>query len=412
MRNKKLFILLGISLLHSMLILFVTFWILEKNYTYGDETFLIKWSSIFKKIILNIDSKPPLSDFLFVNTSYDNMLIDKLDDDGLSLGNQVITDREKLAKFLEIINKQPERCKYILCDIFFENESPNDEELNRQLIKTKNIIIPYMQDESGKVTYPIFNINKGLAIYNKISNSFLKYTLLRDDSLKSVPLKMYEDIYKSTFNQRGIFSFMNNKLSLNNIIIDFKIRYYDILEGKSPNPYPYINLGEVLSLPDSIILKSVKDRIVLIGDLKDRDIHNTAIGEMPGVLIMLNTFLVLKNGENNVKLPMLIILFLTYFLISIDVFASKSFSEREIIQNLTNNKIGKFFVKFLGYVMFLSVISVIIYFFNNVHINILIIAVYFKTLDSLLRHFRKEPESHKQNIFSKIRLRIYKILNQ
>jgi hypothetical protein len=412
MKKRKRIMLISLSLLHAALLLFFTFWLLERNYTYGDEKFLIKWSSVVKKMVLGVDTKPPRSDFLFINTCYDNMLIDKLDDDGLPLGNQVVTDRAKLAKLFEILNKTPDGHKYILCDIFFEDESSADNELNAQLQKTKNIIIPYLQEDTGNVKYPIFNINKGLAIYNKISGSFLKYTLLRNDSLKSIPLKMHEDISKSQFSKNGIFSYLNNKLCLNNVIIDFKIRYYDILEEKSPDPYPSVNLGELLSLSDSLILQSVKDRIVLIGDLKDLDIHSTAIGDMPGVLVLLNTYLTLKNDENTIKSFMLILLFISYFLISTDVFSSKSFSDREIVQKLSKNKFGKFIVKFLGYVVYLSVISLIIYFLYNMHINILIIAAYFKSFDSALTFFRKKPEIKNKHIFSKIRYKIFIILNK
>ena len=410
MKKKRLFILIGVSILHSIILLFFTFWMLERNYTYGDENFLIKWSSIVKKIVLGIDSKPPRGDFLFINTCYDNMLIDKLDDDGLPLGNLSVTDREKLTKFFEIINKNPDGYKYILCDIFFEDESTSDVELNFQLSKAKNTLIPYLQDDTGKIKLPLFNINKGLATYNKISGSFLKYKLLRNDSLKSIPLKMYEDIYKTSFIKKGIFTYLNNNLCLNNVIIDFKIRYYDILEEKSANSYPFINLGELLSLPDSIVLESVKNRIVLVGDLKDRDIHPTAIGDMPGILILLNTYLTLANQENSIKLFMLLILLASYFFISIDVFSTKSFSERKIIQKLSKNKFGNFIVKFLGYIVYLSIVSLLIYFLYNMHINILIFAVYFKSMDSLLRFLRKKPDAKDLNLFSKIRVIISAIL--
>lgn len=412
MKKKRLIILISLSLLHAGLLLFLTFWLLERNYTYGDEKFLIKWSSVVKKMVLGVDTKPPRGDFLFINTCYDNMLIEKNDDDGLHIGNQAVTDRAKLARLFEIINKNPDGHKYILCDIFFEDESPADKELRKQLQTTKNIIIPYLQEDNGNLKYPVFEVNRGLAIYNKISGSFLKYTLLRNDTLKSIPLKMHEDISKSEFSQKGIFSYLNSKLCLNNVIIDFKIRYYDIQEDKSPDPYPSVNLGDLLSLPDTLIQQSVKNRIVLIGDLRDRDIHSTAIGDIPGVLVLLNTYLTLKNEENTIRPIMLLLLFVSYFFISIDVFSSKSFSDRKIVRKLADHKLGKFIVKFLGYVVYLSVISSLIYFLYNMHINILIVAAYFKFLDSVLTYFRKEQEIKDKNILNKFRNKIFIILNK
>ena len=95
--NKRLKLIAG-SILHAVVLVIATLWLLQQNYTYGDERFVIRWSSIIKKIVFKIDDKPPRNDLLFINTSYDNMLIDRLDDDGFQIGNQVITDREKLAR--------------------------------------------------------------------------------------------------------------------------------------------------------------------------------------------------------------------------------------------------------------------------------------------------------------------------
>jgi len=81
---------------------------------------------------------------------------------------------------------------------------------------------------------------------------------------------------------KNILYFLNNHLSFNTIVIDFRVRYYDIQEGKSATPYPYVNLGEFLSLPDSIISQTIKDKIIVMGDLQDRDIHKIILGTMPG----------------------------------------------------------------------------------------------------------------------------------
>jgi hypothetical protein len=413
--NRKLKILLIVSFLHSMFLLFLTYWLMERNFTYGDERFLIKTSSIIKKMVLGIDNKPPREDFIFINTSYDNMLIDRLDENGFVSGNQAVTDREKLAKFFSIINKKPDSYKYIICDIFFADKSPLDSVLYSQLKKTKNIIIPYHIDTAGKIENPIFDINKGITEYNIIGGSFLKYALMRQDTLASLPLKMYQDLTNASFRRKNLFSFMNNRISFNNVIIDFKIRYYDIFEDKTDNPYPYQNLGELLTLPDSVILHYIQNRIILIGDLQERDKHDTAVGLIPGILVLLNTFLILQNGENFIMPFLILILFIGYFLISIDVFSSKSFTDRRIIQKISTKIFGKFLVKFLGYIFYLGFISVLIYFLYNIHINLLFIAVYLKCFDSILKHYRTEPEIKERKglvkLFFNIRLKIFKILN-
>ena len=390
--GNKRFRLTAASILHALFLVAATLWLLQQNYTYGDERFVIRWSSIIKKMIFNLDNKPPRNDLLFINTSYDNMLIERLDDDGFEIGNQVITDREKLSRLFEIMKNSNSNHKYVICDIFFKDPSPYDSALDENLINLKNIIIPYHLGSDNKVQDPIFNINKGFSDYNIIEGSFLKYSLMQMDSLPSLPLKMYMDLYNASFISKGIISMMNGKPAFNTIIIDFKVRYYDINEDLSPEPYPYVNLGEFVSLPDSVISNTIKDRIVIIGDLQDRDMHQTLVGNMPGAIILLNIFLTLKESENLIKPLFLFILFITYFLISLDVFSDKTILERKYIKKLSQHRIGKFFVRLLKYIFYLIIASVIIYILYNIHINILIIAIYFKLIDSLLIKLRNRRE--------------------
>ena len=391
-KNKRLFILLTLSFLHSVFLLFFTFWLLERNYTYGDEKFLLKWSSIIKKVILGKDDKPPVNDLLFINTSYDYMLIDKTDENGFSIGNQVITDREKLAKLFSMI-KTSDKYKYVLCDIFFEDGSPYDSLLFEQLktLKFNKTIIPFHLKPDGTPAYPLFSMNTGLTDYNIIDAGFMKYPLTREDTLKSIPLKMYEDLNGSKFTKSFPFSYMNNELSFNNIIIDYKVRYFDILEEKNPDHYPYANLGEFLSLPDSMIVNSFNNRIVIIGNLKTSDLHPTAMGIMPGSLILLNTYLTLESKENLIRPYLVFILLLSYFLISLDMFSSIGLPERKSISMIASKTSSRFFIKMLSYLFYLGLTSMIIYFLYNIHINILIIAVYLKILDSVLIYLKKDP---------------------
>jgi hypothetical protein len=395
--------------------LFAVYVLLDQDFTYGDEKFLIKWSTILKKIVLGIDDKPPKSDFLFINTCYDNMLIDKLDEDGFPIGNQVITDRDKLAELFAKLNKNPDAYKYILCDVFFENESLSDDDLLSELSRINKIIVPFNFTPDEEIINPVFDVNKGLSEYTVISGSFLKYRLVRSDSLMSIPLKMYCDLTNTEFDKRKVFSFADGKLSFNNVLIDFRLRYYDIQRNINPDAYPMINLGELLSLPDSVAAESFNNRIIVIGDLLGSDIHQTVIGDMPGALILLNAYLTLANQENIVKLPLILILFTGFFFISLDILSSKSITDRKFYGRFSNKRYGKFLLKLLGYVVYLGLISVLVYFLYNIHINILVIAVYLKFLDSLLKYLREAPRAEDyigfKKTLEKYRVHIYKLLN-
>lgn len=408
-KTKRIKLIAACSL-HSVLLTVITLLLLEMNYTYGDERLIIKWSTVIKKVVLGIDNKPSKDKILFINTSYDNMLIDRLDADGFTIGNQVITDREKLSRLFEIVRKGNSGHRYILCDIFFKDVSPFDSSLNENIKNLKNIIIPYHLGENNIIEEPVFKINKGFSDYNVIEGSFLKYSLMQNDSLQSLPLKMYEDVYGAEFKNSSLISRMNGAPSFNTIIIDFKIRDYDIREEKSENTYPYVNLGEFIELPDSVVLETMRNRLVVIGDFQEKDLHQTIIGPMHGGMILLNVFLSVENSENIIKPFFLLILFVVYFLISVDIFSDKNIKDRKYVKKLTGHKFGKFLLKLLEYLFYLMATSIIIYIFYNIHINILIIALYLKFLDSLITKVRalnsgsEKPRGIKNNAMAFIKI--------
>ena len=70
-------------------------------------------------IKLNSRETPPSKEYALINVSYDLSLIDRYDEFGFPVGNQVITDREKLQNLFQIINSSSGKPNYILCDIEF-----------------------------------------------------------------------------------------------------------------------------------------------------------------------------------------------------------------------------------------------------------------------------------------------------
>lgn len=355
----------------------------------GDERILFQVTAGIKKIILGIENKPDPKDYIFINNSYDNMLIEMPDEEGFPVGNQPITDRRKLAMFFERMNKRPDGYKYIVCDIFFKDSSQYDSLLISNITKTKNIIIPYHTNDSGKIELPFININRGLADYRSIQYAFMKYALTADDTIKSLPLKMYEDIMGKKFIHKGLLSYMDGKPSFNSIVVDFKLRYYELMDRNSERMYNIVNLGDLLRMNDSVFYKAVNNKIVLIGDFYERDIHQTLFGRMSGTLILLNVYLTLLNGENIISVGLFLLLFIGFFLISVELFSDKSLGERKIVAKYTQKKFGKFILKILSYVLYLAILSILTYFIFNIHLNILIIAVYLKSVDSFLKYLRE-----------------------
>jgi len=392
--------------------LVLTYLLLDSNRTYGDDVFLIKYSSIIKKLVLKIDPKPNRNELLFINISYDPVFIEKLDKDSIPIGLQTITDREKVAKLFEILNKNPDNYKYIICDIFFKDGSPNDSLLHEQLKKAKNTIIPYHAGGENLLDMPLFDVKKGFADYDYIEGSFLKFKLLHRDTIQSIPLVMYKDLYGVKYEKKGMFYFLNDKLSFNNIILDFKVRYYDILGNGSNNNYPFVYLGEFIELPDSLINVTVKDKIILIGDFLEKDVHETIFGKMPGTIILLNAYLTLVNEDNIIPILFFPYLFVCYFFLSYLVF-----NKDKKISNIIYKMKEKFMFKkspdeekettfqktktrgvFKKASLFILV-SFISYLIFNIHINVLILTLFLEAEKFFYSLYQKRK---KQLIIKKI----------
>jgi|WetSurMetagenome_2_1015567.scaffolds.fasta_scaffold06591_5 hypothetical protein len=372
--------------------------LVNQHFVYGDEKVLFQVTSGIKKILLGWEEKPSVNDYIFINNSYDNMLIQKFDEEGFPVGNQPITDRKKLAMFFDRLNKRPDSYKYLVCDIFFKDSSSFDSILSSKMKDLKKCIFPYHISDSGAVETPIFNVNKGLADYRSIQYVFMKYPLIGGDTLKSLPLRMYEDLYGKQFVKKGLFSYLGGKPCFSNMVVDFKLRYYELLDRNSDVMYNLVNLGDLLRMNDTIFYKSINNKIILIGDYFEKDLHQTLFGKMSGTLILLNIYLSLVNRENIISVGLIILLFVGFFAISFDLFSSSDIKERKYVLKLSQTKFGKFLFKILSFVLYLTIISVLTYIIFNLHINILVLAIYLKGVDSMLKFFRnKKSEKTKKN---------------
>lgn len=267
------------------------------------------------------DYKTPqgeLNKILLINVANDKELV-PVSERGMPKGEIAITDRMKLAQFLLKLNNNH---KYVICDILFnkEYESPNDSLLKSAFDNTKRIILPAPLF-NDKIIKPAFNIKYGASSYKASieSNRFMKYTYTEDNSLKSIPLKMYNELYeKDIIKKNGVY-YSNGKLCMNSILLNYKIRplqkYSDSL-----NNLQILELGvDVINggQNDLQFQKLIKDKIILIGDFEDSDQHRTIYGKMPGVLINYNAFLALRDGDHIIPLSLIFILILFYLIFSL-----------------------------------------------------------------------------------------------
>jgi hypothetical protein len=343
-----------------------------------------------------------LDKVLLINVANDKELV-SVSERYIPKGTIAITDRLKLAQFLYKLNDQHQ---YIICDIIFSKKygSPNDSLLQSAFKKTKRIIVPapIYEDSIGS---PKFDVGFGASSYKASieSNRFMKYTFTEGDSLKSIPLIMYNDLYGKDIIRKGGRYYSNGKLCMNSILLNFKIRppqkYSDDL-----NNLQILELGEDIlngGQNDTQFQELIKDKIILIGDFEDSDQHRTIYGKMPGVLINYNAFLALKNSDHVIPRSLmlfLIILYLKFSLIMVyrwDKLIIVELKNRiikctephkklnKIIVNLPKINILELLFNFSIYIALLGIISVFIFLIYGIQMDLLAMSATFTIINGV-----------------------------
>ena len=270
-----------LSVLHGIF-LFAGIWMLTNStYTSSADEAILRQVNILEEHLFSSKTGYP-HDFVFVNVSRDQ----KLMADPAEYGETAITDRVKLAKFFKILADNGNRHYFALCDIFFENPSDDDTALALQAQRCKKIIFPY-HITADTIEHPCIDVPVGLSDFVTYTGNFSKFKLLYKDSLKTTPLLLLEKLDQKKY--PGSF------LDFKSVFPRYYIQGADLLTEKK---YPYFNLGELLMLSDtdSFYHQFLEDKFIVIGNF-ETDVHFSPVGKIPGPLILLNTYLTIRNGS-------------------------------------------------------------------------------------------------------------------
>jgi CHASE2 domain len=372
-KAKKIW-LSALVMAHTLLLIFATYLWLNLPFTYDNESAIISWSSIIKNVVLGLEAKPAKEDFLLINTAYEKAFIPKLDEFGFELGRETITDRQSLAVFFQKASSKNQH-QFIVCDVFLESPSEHDSLLLASVRATKNIRFPYHR-EGGEFLSPIIPVPVAFSDYDTDFGNFLKYSYLQFDTCRSMALEMYTKIDKAEYNKRGIFYTKNGDLALNSFIIEFPIRQFDIFRDDTLG-YNSMHLSNFLSLPDELAYETLKDKIVVVGDFLEADMHQTIYGTTAGPLIHLDAYLNLKQNRNNLPVWFFLYLFIFYALFSYTLLFSTSLFTIGWVKKIQVSKWGGFIVDYLKYAFFLLLMSVVSFLIFDVHLNVLVLSLYF-----------------------------------
>lgn len=394
-RPKKFkYWIFGAAFFNACLCMLGAFFLLGRSVKNDVDITLMERGAWFKTLVLGLDAKPPKDKFLFIDVSRDKQLVDILDQDGFPVGNQAITDREKLAELFNILGKNPKDNPLIVCDILFDSKSPADSTLELAMAKLPQLVLSYSFSEDGKsLTVPVFKqVKRGIANYETHNNTFMKFRLVYKDTLPSVPMQMYAITEGKTYKHGSIFTYLNDRPIMTYIGTNLRIRNYDLFDAPQKKRYNWIRLGELLMFPDDIA-KICKGRTLIIGSFNNDDKHETIMGDIYGPLILLNTYLALINGDNIITWGWFLFMFFGFYFMSVFLFWQVNAQSTRFIKWLNywlSRGLFKHVLRLLTYAFGIIAMMVFSFLLFNKHLNIMKLSVWFYLIDSALKYvYRK-----------------------
>ena len=307
-------------LVNTLFLVLFTIALQYGSLTRTDESRFLGWASTFKHNILGIDPKPDEANVIFLDVSKDIVTVDDPDftysgTDSILGAKVIIKDRKKLAVLCRELNKNPNSYKYVFCDILFDYTSPDDPVFGPIIAKTKHLTATNIF-ENNQYIKPIFKISSGCVNYDLISqSSFSKMPLLYGDTIKSLPILVYENTTGIRVHKKNYLTYFDKQLAFNTIIPEMYYRPADLRrfdqDGKKAN---FFYLGDVIT-KRNFFNDYLKGKFIIIGDFSG-DKHSTFAGSIPGCLILFNIYLTLINHAPIFSLIWVLLLVVIYFVIS------------------------------------------------------------------------------------------------
>ena len=350
----------------------------------GDNAALLEISYAKKYLGMKSDNVP--DSLLLINVCYDKQLI-PFEEEGMPVGDVVITDREKLLRFLTIA-KEADNYRYIFLDINFEEgfDTPVDSALFATIKSMDRILIPKHQGIRMKdSTLHAKSANADYSITWKV-RMFSRFQFLRNDTVVTVPLRMYSERIGAdgcaiTPHLGGLWYSDNGRLCHNGVTLLMRMVVNGRLaddEGQS-RAYNYSYLGADLLDVDEVfpVREQLADKIVVIGDF-ELDRHTTYAGAQPGSVVCMNAYLALMEGDHLVNWLNVLLLFLVYTVVGTFYLQGNSFS------SLFSNPWLSVLMSFLSTATLFLVISLIAN-WNDIVFNIWVPTTVYSLIDTYVQ---------------------------
>lgn len=375
MKKRNLTWMIVVPAVVSLILTLSCYYYWNARFTFGFGDMAMRASSAFKDLLFEQEK---FDDVIAINVSYDRTLEPYADEYGIPVGVIDITDRSKLLAFMDSLSAW-NNYKYIVCDIDMSGFStPYDETLFSRMAVMRDIVA------SGSDMEAVPQKLKGIVAssdYDQLlsGDGFLKYNYFTSDGYETMAYRMWKDLDGGSINKHWWGYTSGKRLAVCSLIPDLKfITRSDWSSDGEKNVY---NLGaDILSVPESFRL--FEGKIVLIGDFREYDNHDTIKNEVAGTAIIYNAYLALKNGDHTVKLLVLILLFLVFgaeisFALRKYWYIKKEDDEEDKKERSLSSKLASSLLEavlsWIGYAGVMAVVCFFIYVFFGFFVNAIII---------------------------------------
>lgn len=380
-----------LALVHAVWMLALTAFINASSISHWDDAEIASFFHFVKHNIFESKKSFEESEFLFIDVSNSNELVTKYDDSGKIIGNQDITNRKVLAQFLAIVEKYNVH-EYVLCDILFESDSPNDSILSASFATAKRLVVSSHHKEDSLIP-PKFNVPYSASDYRD-QTSFFKYEMYHKNH-KSMALSLADGIEQSSIPNAFDLVKKDGKWWFNKFVVDFRIHPHhhtgshdlsDFAEMEDQsihlvNLEPFLEECRVEEKNDAFFEKAFGGKMIVLGDFSDRNIHSTITGDLPGPLILINAYLSLKAEENQVHWLMILFLFTSFTVVSYIVFKDDDALELFIKRMFPNSPLMIKLFEFISYFFILIITSFLTYMIWGFQLTVVWLVMYVKIVD-------------------------------
>lgn len=391
-RNSRIIRLIVISIVNAIALLLVCYFADNWRFSILTGPSVGQRIEQVKEVLGWAEDRIP-EDYVFINTAYDRELVPVCDEYGLPEGEIDITDRCKLAEFLSQLDNKH---KYVMMDVLLSDrfQSDSDSLLAEAILNTERIVIA--RSSTARLFDERLIPKSGYTDYatDIYETNFVKYEFLNDGN-KTLPYKAFLSERRGKhLTSFGPFHVQNGRLAWKSLTLRFPIKLWNDSKAKNDDNIQekvIINLGaDILELGVDIP-SLVKDRIVVIGDFREDDIHDTYLGKIAGPVINVNALEALRNNELEIPWWLIVFLFCLYTIMTILTvlpYHHNNLIKRWLEKISRQSKLFGYLLSFMGYSFILTAIAIIVYLASDLDINVFIPSIWFTIIVGIKKYIK------------------------